>query len=106
MPSNLKVISEVEVPTNEVSVAPTRPRTEEPSKRSSEASRATAEVLAEIRLILNARAATLLAMMGALGLTAAAMIQQTTMALLIALSFDLAIFLPIALIAYTRRHGQ
>jgi len=59
-------------------------------------------VLAEVRRILSARAGALLAMIGALGLTAAAMWKGDLLALAIAVSFDALVFLPIALIAYGR----
>ena len=101
MGSNLKVVGEVEIP----SAVETPPTTVAQSAPSSESSPHLVALLAEIRRVLNARAGALLAMLGALGLTAAAMVQQTTMALLIALSFDLAVFLPIAVIAYLRRGG-
>jgi 2-methylaconitate cis-trans-isomerase PrpF len=96
MQSNLKVVNEVEIP----DANPIEVKTVQPSAKSSAASLHMVELLGEIRRVLNARAGALMAMLGALGLTAAAMVQGTTMALLIALSYDIAVFLPIALIAY------
>ena len=106
MASTLKVVSEVEVPNPAVEQAQAAPASEAKSTQSYAVYQATLEVLSEIRKILSVRAAAMLGMLGALGLTSAAMVQQTTMALLIALSFDLAVFLPIAVIAYCRKSGQ
>ena len=99
MGSNLKVVGEVEIP----SAVETPPTTVAQSAPSSESSPHLVALLAEIRRVLNARAGALLAMFGALGLTAAAMTQQTTMALLVALSFDICALIPMLWIAYLRK---
>ena len=99
MPSNLKVVSETELPSQRAV------ETEEQSKRSSTASRATIEVFQEVRRILNARAGALVAMVAAAILTGWAMYLGTVMGLAIAASFDAFVFLPIALIAYSRHQG-
>ena len=102
MSSNLKVVSEVEIP----SAVETPPTTAAQSESSLESSRAMVEMLAEIRKVLNARAGALIAMVGAFALTGAAMFQATTMALLISLSFDLCVLLPFVYVAYLRRNEQ
>jgi len=108
---NLRVVGEVEVPETateqaqpqifEASTEPA-PRTEPQSARSSGASPHLVELLAEIRRVLNARAGALLAMTGAFALTAAAMYSGTMMALYVSLSYDVLVFLPIAVIAYMK----
>lgn len=98
MASTLKVVNEVEVPPEAVEVQAPAPVAK--SAQSSEASHATAMILAEIRKILSARAAALVAMVGAFCLTASSMFSQSWMSLAIAVSYDMMVFLPMALIAY------
>ena len=103
MASTLKVVSEVEVPNPEVEQAQVAPVLEAKSTQLSAVFRAKVAMLAEIRKILNARAAALIAMLGAMGLTGAAMFQQTTMSLLVAISFDVLVLIPIVYAAYFRK---
>ena len=103
MASTLKVVSEVEVPNPAVEQAQAAPASEAKSTQSYEVFRAKVAMLAEIRKILNARAAALIAMLGAMGLTGAAMFQQTTMSLLVAISFDVLVLIPIVYAAYFRK---
>lgn len=108
MPSNLKVVGEVELP--EPSPAPAaapvvEAKTERPSAPLSALSPHTIAVLEEIRRVLNARAGALLAMAGAFLLTGAAMWTGTWTALGVSLSYDVLVFIPIALIAYMRPKG-
>lgn len=99
MPSNLKVVGETEVP------SPSPVETAAPSRRSSTVSPDTIAVFQEVRRILNARAGALVAMVAAAILTGWAMYLGTVMGLAIAASFDAFVFLPIALIAYSRHQG-
>lgn len=112
--SKLSVIAENEVD------APERPQTPSESVQvfsrtaqsgtatssatsSSEDSQKSVLVMMEIRKILNARASAVMAMAGAFALTATALVQGTTMALIASVSFDVLVFLPLAWIAYTRK---
>ena len=61
------------------------------------------EIIGEVRKILNARASVIVALMASAALTFLAMEKATGMALAIAASFDLGVFLPLAYIAYLRR---
>lgn len=109
----LKVVAEKEIPDQpQAAPVPTRPeqpqaapRTERQSDESSTRFRLMVTVLEEIRRVLSARAAALLALTGALGLTAWAMMIQTPMALYTALSFDVLVYLPITAIAYWKPKG-
>ena len=103
MSSNLKLVGEVEVPDQSPEQPKAEARTERPSAPSSAAFRATVAVLAEIRRILSVRAGAMLAMTGAMLLTAAAMYQGTLLALGIAASFDVLVFAPVAFIAWGKR---
>lgn len=107
MSSSLKVVGEVELPDqpSPVPAVPAEAKTERPSAPSSVLSPHTLAVLQEIRMILSARAGALLAMAAAAGLTAWAMMLGTWTALGVALSFDVLVFIPIALIAYARPKG-
>jgi hypothetical protein len=84
-------------------IKPSESQAEQTSGRSSDLSRASLALLDEIRLVLNARASVVLALMAAAALTYLAMDKGTGMALSIAATFDLFIFLPLAYIAYLRR---
>lgn len=108
MASKLQVVSETEVPDprqpEPASPPPAPPKViETPSKTSSPASPHILLLLDEIRKVLSARMGALLAMGGAMLLTAAAMMQQTWMGLAIAATFDVLVFLPLAIIAYGAR---
>lgn len=100
---NLKVVREREVP--EASPAqPTQERARE-SAASFDPSRLAVmmAMIDEIRRMLNARASVIVALVGAAALTFLAMEKGTGMALAIASSYDLFVFLPLAYIAYLRR---
>lgn len=104
MTSNLKLVGEVELPEPQSPEGPkVEVKMEPPSARSSAASPHVLALMAEIRRVLNARAAAQIAMVGAMMLTVGAMWQGTLMSLAIAASFDLLVFLPIAVIAYMKR---
>ena len=62
-------------------------------------------MLQEIRKILSSRATALIAMLGALGLTAAAMVAGTWMALALTLAFDIFALIPILIISYRIPRG-
>ena len=101
----LVVVSEVEIPDEEASPAQPQVQTVEKSPPLSKTSPSPDRieilaVLTEIRKILSAKAGAMLAMAGSFALTAAAMVQGTPMALSIAISYDVLVFLPIAIIAY------
>ena len=102
MASKLKVVGETEVPDPQPApqAALTPPPTAPQSKPSSPSSPHLLMLLDEIRRVLNARMGALLAMIGAFLLTTVAMVQGTWMSLAISVSYDLLIFVPIALIAY------
>ena len=102
----LQVLREPEVPSEAPpavqAVKIVEVETAKTSNESSEAFRATVKILAEIRQVLNARAGALTAMAGAFILTTVAMIKGTMMGLGIAVSYDILVFLPIAVIAYLK----
>ncbi len=97
----LKAVREVELPDAPKSLALEEPKSESSSDRSQHL--AAMLMLVEIRRVLNARASVILALVGAAALTYLAMEKATGMALSIAVSYDLFVFLPLAYIAYLRR---
>ena len=104
MPSNLQVVGEREIPEAQIE----QPKMEKPSQPLSENSQSpeTLALLMEIRKILNARAAAVMGLIGALVLTFLAMEQATWMALAMSAAYDILVFLPIAFIAYSQRTNQ
>jgi hypothetical protein len=110
MESNLRVVAEREITDAELAQG-VPGRTEGQSETLSRPSPSSAaevprqslqtiELLMEIRKVLNARAGALIAMVGAFLLTVGAMVLNTPMSLAIAISYDVLVFLPIAVIAY------
>ena len=104
MQSNLQVVAEREIPEAPVQIE--QPKMEKPSPQLSSGSQSpeTLALLMEIRKVLNAKAAAVMALVAAFLLTAAAMVLSTWMALGISISFDVLIAIPIFLIAYKGGH--
>lgn len=101
MGSNLRVINEQELPPENATAAPqSRPEPSKPSSATSTERAETLLILAEIRKILSARAAAMLALTAAFALTAGAMASGTWMSLLMAVSFDVFALVPVLVIAY------
>lgn len=114
----LQLLTEREIPDEQLkgplpeaapAPAPRQPQVETATEKKSDASltrfQISVAILGEIRRVLNARVASLLALLGAIGLTAWAMRIETPMALSIAVSFDILVYLPVMLIAYVKPKG-
>ena len=109
---SLKPVREVELPAASLVPPPAAANSERRAEPKSDALSGPSRLshvltnLDEIRKILNARASVIVALLGAAWLTFLAMDKATGMALAIAASYDVFVFLPLAYIAYLKRKEE